>query len=272
MWKNYSHCLHSLIKSRSFCTLPSVFFKFLSSPSFVKSRRLGVHLLDINYLDSWSNESSRRNLAETPANFAGCRLLYTVQPWLPPIFVSISTLGGYYNASLLVRKKGNKLKRTNENEWIKLRLTTDHLRHPWPHSCLWNWWRYHSLWLLHRSWCKHLLLLWCHELHRMTKHSLVCRRLIYASSDWWLPHKGWYGVLHWELLCKIIGCWQQLWQEPIINSQTTHLFKTNLGYLSNIKLREPTIKVLEDKSNCTWLKWGFSNLNLSLWASKQNIM
>ena len=35
------------------------------------------HLLTINYLDSWSNESSQRSLAEKPANFAGYWLLYT---------------------------------------------------------------------------------------------------------------------------------------------------------------------------------------------------
>ena len=51
------------------CSYSSVFFKFLSSRSFVKSRRLWVHLLDIFRLclDSWSNESSWRNLAEKPA-------------------------------------------------------------------------------------------------------------------------------------------------------------------------------------------------------------
>ena len=59
----------------------SVFFNFLRSQSFVKSRQLW-HLINIStytYLqfDSWSNESSWWNLAEKPANFAGCRLLHT---------------------------------------------------------------------------------------------------------------------------------------------------------------------------------------------------
>ena len=55
----------------------SIFFK--SSWSFVKSRRLWdlTNIIPSTYLDSWSNESRRRNLAEKPANFAGCQLLYT---------------------------------------------------------------------------------------------------------------------------------------------------------------------------------------------------
>ena len=54
-------------------------FKFLSSWSFLKSRRLWdvINIISSTYLDWWSNESSRRNLAEKPANFAGCQLLYT---------------------------------------------------------------------------------------------------------------------------------------------------------------------------------------------------
>ena len=57
----------------------SVFFKFLRSRSFVKSRRLWdlIKIISSTYPDLWGNESSRRNLAEKAANFAGCRLLYT---------------------------------------------------------------------------------------------------------------------------------------------------------------------------------------------------
>ena len=56
-----------------------VFFKFLSSWSFVKSRRLWdlVNIISLTHLYSWSNESSQQNMAEKPANFAGGRLLYT---------------------------------------------------------------------------------------------------------------------------------------------------------------------------------------------------
>ena len=57
-----------------------VFFKFLSSWSFVKSRRrwlLDLMNISLTHLYSWSNESSWQNLAEKPANFAGCQLLYT---------------------------------------------------------------------------------------------------------------------------------------------------------------------------------------------------
>ena len=36
----------------------------------------GCGSISSTYLDPWTNESSRRNLVENPANFAGCRLLY----------------------------------------------------------------------------------------------------------------------------------------------------------------------------------------------------
>ena len=36
-----------------------------------------INIISSTYLDSQSNESSRQNLAEKPANFASCRLLYT---------------------------------------------------------------------------------------------------------------------------------------------------------------------------------------------------
>ena len=57
----------------------SVFFKFLSSQSFVKSIQLWdlINIISLTCLDSWSNESSWQNLAEKIANFAGCRLLHT---------------------------------------------------------------------------------------------------------------------------------------------------------------------------------------------------
>ena len=57
----------------------SIFFKFLSSRSFVKSRWLWdlINIIFWTYLDSWRYESNRRNLAVKPAKFAGCRLLYT---------------------------------------------------------------------------------------------------------------------------------------------------------------------------------------------------
>jgi len=38
-------------------------------------------LISSTYLDSWSNEISQRNLAEKPANFASCRLLYATLEW-----------------------------------------------------------------------------------------------------------------------------------------------------------------------------------------------
>ena len=60
------------------CTVSfSLFFKFLSSWSFVKSRPLWdlLNIISLTYLDSRSNESSRRNLAEKPVDFTGCRLL-----------------------------------------------------------------------------------------------------------------------------------------------------------------------------------------------------
>jgi len=83
-----------LMKKIFFPFIVSVFFKFLSSWSFVKRRRLWVHLLDI-FIDSWSNESSRRNLAEKAANFAGCLLLYTtliVMTHLCKIYYKFDTL------------------------------------------------------------------------------------------------------------------------------------------------------------------------------------
>ena len=45
----------------------------------MKSRRLWdlINIISSAYLDSWRNESDRQNLAEKPANFAGCRLLHT---------------------------------------------------------------------------------------------------------------------------------------------------------------------------------------------------
>ena len=57
----------------------SVLLKFLCSQSFVKSRWLWhlINIISSTYPVSWSNESSRRNLAEKPANFASCQLLYT---------------------------------------------------------------------------------------------------------------------------------------------------------------------------------------------------
>ena len=59
----------------------SVFFKFLSSRVLWKVDGCGS--ISSTYLDLWSNESSRRNLAEKPANFARCRLLYTtLHVWL----------------------------------------------------------------------------------------------------------------------------------------------------------------------------------------------
>ena len=71
---------------------PRVFFKFISSRRFVKSRWLWdlINIISSTYLDLWSNESSRQNLIEKPANFASCRLLYTtlqsttvhIQNWL----------------------------------------------------------------------------------------------------------------------------------------------------------------------------------------------
>lgn len=36
-----------------------------------------INIISLPYLASWSNASSWQNLAEKPANFAGCRLLYT---------------------------------------------------------------------------------------------------------------------------------------------------------------------------------------------------
>ena len=48
-------------------------FTFLLSLSL----DLMINVIYLPYLDSWSNASSRQNLAEKPANFAGCRLLYT---------------------------------------------------------------------------------------------------------------------------------------------------------------------------------------------------
>ena len=49
----------------------SVFFKFLSSRSFVKSRRLWdlISIISLTYFLSWSNEISRRNLAEKTGEF-----------------------------------------------------------------------------------------------------------------------------------------------------------------------------------------------------------
>ena len=51
------------------------FFLLLLSPTF--SNLDLINIISLTYLDSRSNESSRRKLAEKPANFAGCRLLYT---------------------------------------------------------------------------------------------------------------------------------------------------------------------------------------------------
>ena len=48
---------------------------YLLSPSSLVQFTPDKHHLD--YLGSWSNESSRRNQAEKLANFAGCQLLYT---------------------------------------------------------------------------------------------------------------------------------------------------------------------------------------------------
>ena len=58
----------------------------LNSQSFVKSRRLWdlINIIFSTSLGSWSNESSRRNLAEKPANFTGCQLLYML--WFDFLF------------------------------------------------------------------------------------------------------------------------------------------------------------------------------------------
>ena len=72
-----------LYESRTMYTLlTSVFFMFLSSQSFVESKRLWVliNVISSTYLDLWSNESSQQNLAEKLANFASCRLL-DIPPW-----------------------------------------------------------------------------------------------------------------------------------------------------------------------------------------------
>ena len=60
-------------------SLHSIFFKFLSSQSFVKSSWLWdlKNIISATRLGSWSNESSQQNLAEK-LNFAGCQLLYTI--------------------------------------------------------------------------------------------------------------------------------------------------------------------------------------------------
>ena len=46
-------------------------------PPYRDSKATSLVSVSSTYLDSRSNESSRRNLAEKSANFAGCRLLYT---------------------------------------------------------------------------------------------------------------------------------------------------------------------------------------------------
>ena len=62
----------------------SIFFKFLSSWSFVKSRGLWdlINIISLTYLDLWSNESSQWNLAKNPANFASCQLLYNHEVYM----------------------------------------------------------------------------------------------------------------------------------------------------------------------------------------------
>ena len=76
----------------------SVFFKFLSSQSFVKSRQLWdlINIISLTYLDLWSNESSQQNLAEKPANFSSCWLLYStltvILLWLVSVSVSVGRI------------------------------------------------------------------------------------------------------------------------------------------------------------------------------------
>ena len=71
-----------------------VYFKFLSSWSFVKSTQMWdlINIFSSTYLDSWSNESSQRNLAEKLAKFAGCRLLYTTLHFEQTEMMILSTM------------------------------------------------------------------------------------------------------------------------------------------------------------------------------------
>ena len=83
-------------------TLCRVFFRFLSSQSFVKSRGLWdlINIISSTYLDSWSNESSRRT---SPA--AG----YYIQPWL------------YVNDIFIIENwAGRELHQPNFLIWMKI--------------------------------------------------------------------------------------------------------------------------------------------------------
>ena len=85
----------------------SVFFKFLSSQIFLKSRRLWdlINIISSAYLDSWSNESNRQKLAEKPANFAGCRLFYTTLWPIVPQLIVLFGIARYASKQMLMKMR-----------------------------------------------------------------------------------------------------------------------------------------------------------------------
>ena len=133
----------------------SVFFKFLSSRSFVKSRRLWdlIKIISLTYLDLWSNESSRQNLAEKAANFAGCRLLYTTLGVNGLITCSYSrksvwrkinlerliqdSIYGNSHAYVTLDRWLNYLAQKKKNAWSQVkrtRVSKSHRIHRWNHK------------------------------------------------------------------------------------------------------------------------------------------
>ena len=85
----------------------NVFFKFLSSQIFVKSRQLWdqINIISSAYLDSWSNESNRQKLAEKPANFAGCRLFYTTLWPIVPQLIVLFGIARYASKQMLMKMR-----------------------------------------------------------------------------------------------------------------------------------------------------------------------